>query len=160
MGGWCDHVTLEPSRKVNSRPFNTISSTAIHTSTAWIDSGQSGNINYDYAVVEVGSNIGQQTGLFGFTSNSYKGLSITINGYPDDKMGDYGITQWLHTGTLTTIYDNTVETNNTDAAKGQSGGPFYNNNDEAVAIMTGQNASNNIGTRITGQLVNWLSTFR
>lgn len=150
--GWVSYVTVSPSRKGLSCPFGTLRSTTIHTNTAWISSGDS---NYDYAVVEVGSQIGKSTGLFGFTTSSSTGTSVIVNGYAGGKQQQ----QWLMSGKITATTTNKVAYA-IDTNDGQSGSPIYNNSYEAVGIHTGGNSTNNSGTRITSSLYNWLVTFR
>lgn len=158
-GGWAKYITVVPSRKGSSKPFGTFTSTTLHTSNSWISSS---NANYDYAVIEVGSNVGAKTGLFGLSSSSATGNTVTINGYPGEKPQQ----QWLMSGSIQSVSTNRLFYS-IDTTGGQSGSPIYKSNYTAVGIHTdgvgsgsGASTTKNSGVRITGSLLNWLVTFR
>jgi len=150
--GWVDYVTVAPSRCDQSVPFGILQSTTIHTNSAWVNNADT---NYDYAVVEVGSNIGQQTGLFGFTASYSVGTPITVNGYP----AYHNAKQYFMEGTIHSITDYHVRYT-IDVTEGQSGSPVYNDSFQAVAIHSSSYNNLNYGVKITSSLVSWLLTFR
>lgn len=111
-----------------------------------------GNTNYDWCAVTLQNNLGSANGWFGkgWSKNSINGKSVTVSGYPGDKLGyqykDSGTTK--SSTTYKVLY-------NIDTVAGQSGSPVYDSNGVVWAIHTYASSSpNNCGNRIT----EWLYT--
>ncbi|MCL6458583.1 MAG: trypsin-like serine protease, partial [Gorillibacterium sp.] len=80
LGGWANSITVSPSKNGSSIPFGTVAGTYFHTSGNFIANG---DINYDYGVIEVADELGNDTGYFGYGyDSSPNGDSVTITGYP------------------------------------------------------------------------------
>lgn len=152
-GGWVSNVKVNASRKGSTYPFGTYNGTYFHTSQNYIN----GDSDFDYGVIEVSSDLGKKTGYFGFTwqSSSYNGSTVTVTGYPGEKIPG----QWTMSGTVyaTSTY---LLSYNVDTTGGQSGAPVYKNGNIAVAIHIEAGSAANNGRRITESLYNWLMTFR
>lgn len=165
---WCKYATVTFAQDgPNSAPYGTIRSTTIHTSSAWINNGDS---NQDWAVVEIGTDIGNKTGWFGklWTADSLNNTNITVAGYSGDlasskndssmqRMGKY---MWYCNGNIINSLPAKLEYN-ADTWSGNSGGPVYNSSCQVLAIHTyGVGSSKNGGTRITEWLYNFLVQFQ
>jgi glutamyl endopeptidase len=106
-----------------------------------------------------------------WTSGSLNGTNITVTGYPGDiatsindkndpNVQGKGTYMWYCNGTITNSLPARLEYN-ADTWGGNSGGPVYNNSNQALAINTyGIGSSTNGGTRITEWLYNFLVQFQ
>ncbi|RAU96861.1 serine protease [Paenibacillus sp. YN15] len=157
-GGWASSISVSPSIDGSYAPFGTVQGTYFHTSDTYISEGTAA---YDYGVIEVGNNLGSQTGYFGYgVESSIYGLNVTITGYPGDHLKE----QWTASGTITSsnyLYYRIYYAIDTES--GQSGAPVYKSGNIAVGIHTdGTTIGNpeNSGVRFTSSLKNWLDTFR
>lgn len=144
-------ITVYPGRNGNSKP---ISDT---TAKYYIDTKYTGSeVEWDYGIIVLNSNIGNTTGWFGLhgTSGSSIGTSsVRVTGYPSDKSG---YNMWTCTGTVSNITTNRFM-HTADTFDGQSGSPtyFYNSSygNQVVGIHT---HGGNYSRRITNTLVTWL----
>lgn len=144
-------VTIYPGRNGSSKPI-TAKMTKYYVDTKYTGS----QVDWDYGIIVLDSNVGNTTGWFGLhgTSGSSLGTSsITVTGYPGDLSGYY---MWTCGGTVSNITTNRFK-HTADTAGGESGAPtyFYNNTygHQAVGIHT---HGGNYSRRITATLVNWL----
>lgn len=152
---WCEYAEITAAQNGTSTPLGTQTSTIIHTSEAWI---QSGDFNQDWAIIEIDEELGRRTGYLGLkgTTSSMNGMEVTLTGYPGDKPQ----TMWTSSGVITNSYDAWLEYD-CDAVGGQSGSPVYNNENKVVAIHSASgNPTCNGGVRITKWLFETLKEFR
>ena len=169
---WCEYAKVTFAQNgPNSSPYGVVMSTTIHTSVAWIESGDE---NQDWAVVEIEEAVGNETGWFGkkWTSASLNNTSIRLAGYPgdiatslddknktDDEVPDKGKYMWTSTGKITESLDARLRYN-ADSMGGMSGCPVYNTSNQVLAIHAYGGSTSNSGTRITEWLYNFLEDFR
>lgn len=120
----------------------------------------SNNFNYDWAVIELDRNIGEQTGWYDIISNWFiDNSNIFSYGYPGDKPRG---TMWEAHGKMTskTTYQYDF---NIDAYPGQSGSPVFMTNDFGDTYVCGILAweSNNIngGTRINSFIYHYINSY-
>ena len=115
---------------------------------------------YDWAVLELEDNIGDQTGWlgFGWTSADMTGTEVTISGYP----GEYQYYQYEMSDEITRCTTNKLFYNVIDTSGGQSGSPIYTSSYVAYGIHCyGLNDNNeNSGTRITEWRFNYFKSFK
>lgn len=160
-GGWCDYVTVSPSRNENSYPYGTHTAQTLYVCTEYMTSAISDN---DYAVLVINTDVGLETGLFGWTTAVSVGSEATITGYPkyldSDKTIYAGRKQYRDKGTVTMVKTHRIGTNNIDISGGNSGGPIYSNDYLAYGIMSRTSGGNNVAKRITSNMSEWLATFR
>ncbi len=126
--GWATTVTVMPGVSVGSYPYGTHTPTNIYTTTAWIQSGQDYT---DYAVIILGSDVGNETGWFSMRAlSNAANQSVVITGYKQryyqHRMG--GITT-AHTPGGMIRYQ-------IDTSGGQSGAPVYCSGNVVIGIHT------------------------
>lgn len=114
--------------------------------------------NYDWGILILQDNIGDQTGWFsiGTTEGNLDGKLITVAGYPSDKkFFQYIATERLYGSDAYTCL------HNADIIVGQSGGPIYDINHTVWAIQTCESeyGSFNLGNRITKQLFDLIISY-
>jgi glutamyl endopeptidase len=168
-GGWATSISVVPARnsEAPTYPYGSTISTTFWTSSNYTNNE---NSDYDYAVLELNTNIGNLTGWFGThsQSSSLTGTNITITGYPGDENLYYQM--WGMSGTVSSTYTYTFRYA-IDTSGGQSGSPIYRYNSshgyQALGIHThgatyflGILTQNNFGTRITSNLFDFFSSFR
>ena len=114
------------------------------------------DINYDWGMFHINSNIGNTKGYLGWTTYISVDTTVQVIGYPSDQMMMAGKQVKSVTSTLIK-YD-------VDTRPGNSGSPVLNRSldDQIVAIHTGGSDSEqlNRGTRVTSRMASVLSTYR
>lgn len=107
------------------------------------------NARNDWAIIKVDGNIGKQTGWLGFeVSNNLIGTNVTVAGVTtvdgiNALYKSYGIVKRITNKEV--AYDASTQ-------GGQSGGPVFNDENEALAIHTMGGSYENSGTRIDSLL--------
>lgn len=152
---WCKYAEVTFAQDGSgSAPYGTIRSTTIHTSSAWINSG---DFNQDWSVIEIASPIGNRTGWFGkmWTSGTLNNTSVNLTGYPGDKPQ----TMWRSPGKIVNTHSAWVDFD-CDMVSGSSGSPIYNSSNQIVAINSAEGGALNGGVRITEWLYNFIDQFR
>lgn len=152
----CKSIEIIPAKSGNNNPFGVIGAKKLHICTAWVEEFDP---NEDWAVIELNSPIGKQTGWLGkmWTSGTLNGTIVNTTGYPGDKPFN---TMWCSSGTILNTYDKYVK-HDCDTYNGNSGSPIYNNSNQVLAIHSAgsEDATYNIGVRITEWLYNYLNSF-
>lgn len=159
--GWVKSITVKPGG-VNSK-FSATTTSKIYSVGGWVDNN---NWEYDYGILKLSTNVGEETGTFGLASRTNAQLSnqsAYVYGYPCDK-GTAG-TLWYDTGTISSVstrrfyYD-------ADTYPCQSGGPVVlaSNYKMIVGIHTnGFNSSSlikkNSATRIISDIITYVTGF-
>lgn len=163
MGEWATSIIVYPGRNGATAPYGSFAATNIYTVNGWVNTG---NPNYDYGLVKLGSNVGNTVGWFGYgwTSTDSFLLNKTshVRGYPGDK--SYG-TLWTMKGKIQQV-KKTRLFYQIDTFGGQSGSPHYGKwsdtcNPCAFGIHTygvGGNFTMNSSTRITQKVFNFLQS--
>lgn len=151
-GGWPDRVEIAPKRNGTSYPYGKLYATYFYTNTDWTKTQRPED---DYGFVELGTEISNQTGAFGFSYNAYVGEYITLNGYPGDKPQQ----QWYSTGTISRMDESNIYYLN-DMKRGHSGSPVYNSERSVLAINTYESSTTNFGRKITKDVYDWMLSFR
>lgn len=159
-GGWAENIKLWPGKDgfgLWNNPYGTTETTSLHTATQWTESEDG---EYDWAVLELEDNIGDETGWFGFgwTSGDLTGTEVTISGYP----GEHRYYQYEMTDEITRCTTNKLYYNVLDTTGGQSGSPIYTSDNIAYGIHCyGLNDNGeNSGTRITEWRYNYFKSFK
>ena len=150
-GGYASRIVFYPALNGPKGPANGYIATNVSASVDYL----LGDEQNDYAVFEVGSNIGNNFGYFGWATSISPGARIQSIGYPGDKpqfemWHCYGVCQRL----LQHSFLHTLDT-----VKSQSGSPVYTPTDTKVrGIHIGFNNEliNNEATLIQGELANLL----
>lgn len=146
INGWCEYVEV-------SFPGNSaIIASYMYTNSGWIDDS---DINLDWGVIEINTNIGYTLGWFGKTvvTNSMVNSSVEVIGYPGDKA--FG-TMWGGTGIITSTTNRIEHT--ADTYKGQSGSPILNSSNQVLGVHRGGTTSKGYGVKMTTNLYNYLQT--
>lgn len=118
--GWATKITAFPGQDGNLKPY-TAYATKLRSVTGWTDDEDN---DYDYALITLDRNIGDQTGWFGLASLSDDTLDSTtasIAGYP---AGLIWGAQYKSTGPIED-YDSTMLFYDIDTSGGMSGSGVY-----------------------------------
>lgn len=166
--------TVFPAHTDSSNPYGSSNIVGIIVYDAWTDDR---DIEHDWAIIELDSNIGDNVGWLGlrYQSGSYNGTSISINGYPKyvdiDNDGDDEITEVMYRsdGTISSSYTRLLRSVDTNTGGGMSGGPIYyyssSSGYTAIAIHSGSAKTSsgskfNNFVRITKDVYNDLVEYR
>ena len=157
--GWVRSIQVMPGRNGNTLPYGSVTSTNLRTVTGWTSSGDQ---NYDYGAIILPTDLGSQTGWFGF--GVYNDATLTasvgnISGYPGDKPSG---TQWYAARQIASVGPRKVYYD-IDTAGGQSGSAVYrivNGQRYAVAVHAYGGATTNSGTRIVTPVYNNMLAWR
>ena len=156
-GGWATSIDVNPGGIYSK--FSSVISRDFRTMNAWIN-GQSAD--YDYGLIQLSGNIGNQVGWFGTQTEPNSNLgnqSIYNYGFPNDK--SYG-TMWSDTtGTIGSV-NNRAFYHNADTYAGNSGGPIVlaSNAFYAVGIHSKSISEHyNQAARVTSDVVDLVLEF-
>lgn len=166
--------TVFPAHADNSNPYGSSDIIGVVVYDAWTDDN---NGEYDWAIIELNSNIGDNVGWLGlrYQGSSYNGTDISVNGYPKyvdiDNDGDEDITEIMYrsNGTISSSYTRLLRSVDTNTGGGMSGGPIYINSGSsgytAIAIHSGSSKTTsgskfNLFVRITQDVYNDLVAYR
>ena len=160
-GGWAKTIKVLPGKNGSSNPYGMAYSRTMHTSSNWVN-GESDL--YDYALLELDRNIGNNTGWFGlkYTPSSLTGKNVSVTGYPVEKSSQ----MWSMSGNIASSSSNKLYYS-IDTTGGQSGSPIYWRDSEYGHMGVGIHAygvtsssSKNSGTRITKYMFDLFNSFR
>ena len=150
MGGWADEIEVRPGRDENEEPFSKTTATHFATVDSWI---YDRDPDFDYGVIHLDEDLGEQTGWFGFSSKGDLALSdslVNISGYPADK--NFGRQQWHHANRVLRPEANRIFYD-VDTYGGQSGSPVWIYEDESdVPVVIGIHAYGVGGTPTSFQI--------
>jgi glutamyl endopeptidase len=149
--GWVQSIRVMPGRNGATLPYGsvTVPRANLRSVTGWTVNGP--NQEYDYGAMVLPTELGNQTGWFGFASYSDATLSpltVNLSGYPGDKPSG---TQWYQSSPIAALGPRKVYYT-IDTAGGQSGSAVYvirNGSRYGVAVHAYGGSSSNSGTRIT-----------
>jgi glutamyl endopeptidase len=145
--GWVRSIRVMPGRNGSSLPFGSVTSTDFRSVTGWTGSGDE---NYDYGAIRIPTELGNNTGWFGFGVYADSNLLATtanLAGYPGDKPAG---TLWYHARRVTSVNSRKVYYD-IDTSGGQAGSAVYriiSGGRYGIAIHAGGGATANSGTRI------------
>ena len=138
-------LNFSPARDENNYPYGTVGVTKY----AVLPEYKNGDDNYDWAILVLESNIGDEVGTITFgkykNASDCLGIGSVISGYPYDK----GYSQYGANGYIKKVSDNklwyTIDTNG-----GQSGSPIMDVNKRAYGVHTGglESEGFNWGSRV------------
>lgn len=158
--GWVRSIQVMPGRSGNQFPYGSVTSNDFRSVTGWTNSGDQ---NFDYGAIVLSTNLGGQTGWFGFAAFDDATINASvanITGYPGDKPAG---TQWFHGARVAGVNAQKVFYE-TDTAGGQSGSAVYridgSGNRYAMAVHAYGGSSSNSGTRINAQVSNNLAAWK
>lgn len=164
VGGFANTILVIPGRSGATAPFGSFNGASWSVSGGWITYGTP---KYDYAVIDLNSNVGNTVGYFGYMwtkdDSFYQGRKVTVRGYPGDKA--YG-TMWTMNGKIQTVQKKRLFYS-IDTFGGQSGSPIYGNNINGCGTCgfgihaygtNPPNVTKNSGARITKSIFNFFST--
>ncbi len=154
---YASNVVVYPAYSDSITPYGSATGTAFLINEGWYEDNSS---EYDWAVIELNSNIGDTVGYMGFRwqGSSYNGTNFMSNGYPALVGGTDNYYMYRSNGTVTTTYTRVLYSNNTNSAEGMSGGPVYIESETAgyvaIALISGgtQSGTNNTYIRITEEV--------
>ena len=146
--GWVKSIDVMPGRNEATLPYGTVRSTSFRSVTGWTVNGDA---TYDYGVIKIPTDLGAQTGFFGFgvySDQDLAAVTANISGYPGDKPSG---TQWYDKHQVASVTARKVFYD-IDTMGGQSGAAVYRIKDGkriAIAVHAYGGATTNSGTRIT-----------
>ena len=146
--GWVKSIDVMPGRNADQLPFGSVRSTSFRSVSGWTERGDQ---TFDYGAIRIPTDLGNQTGWFGFgvySDDDLKSVLANISGYPGDKpLG----TQWYDNHAVAAVDARKVHYD-IDTMGGQSGAAVYRVKDGkrlAIAVHAYGGAVTNSGTRIT-----------
>lgn len=165
---YAESGTVFPARADGSTPYGSSAITGIIVYDAWTDDN---DVEYDWAIIELNSNIGDSVGWLGlrYQGSSYNDTSISINGYPSTVNGNTTRIMYRSDGTISSSYTRLLRSTDTNLIGGMSGGPVYiyssSSGYTAIAIATSgvttsSGSKYNRFVRITQDVYNDLVEYR
>lgn len=140
-------------------PFGTAESISIFKAPNY---NQGDFYKYDWAIIVLDENIGNDTGWFGFTcyQPDYLTTTLTLSGYPHSDQYH----QYTATGNAMKYVDKVSEQeyrfqHNMDSTEGQSGSPIYNSSYMVYGIDSYHSTLNNYATRIDESTFNYFTAY-
>ncbi|MDE7398008.1 MAG: trypsin-like serine protease [Oscillospiraceae bacterium] len=134
---WAESVDITPAYNTGTvpKPYGTVTANKYSFECGW-GWAKNCDTNYDWGIITLSSNIGNQTGFWdvGYSNfNLWNGTSVLLNGYPKYIYEGEGPTrkeifttdQYLSTGTIGYTDEHFCYSYNLDASGGNSGGPCY-----------------------------------
>ena len=157
LGGWPTEIIIYPGRNGSSMPFGEAKAVKIHVPENFT---KNHNMNFDWGLIELDKNIGNETGYFGasWQLDSLNNTDVTISGYPGEKSKQ----MWQMSGSIFDMNEYKIHYT-IDTTGGQSGSPVYLEDDYlSVAIHTNgaYDKISNKGTRITKGIFDFIESFR
>ena len=151
--GFVRSIKVMPGRNGSTMPYGSVTSSNLRTVQGWVDDGDQ---DHDYGAIILNTNLGSQTGWFGFGVYSDSTLTSSvgnISGYPGDKPDG---TQWYAARRIASVGARKVHYD-IDTFGGQSGSAVYRivgGARYAFAIHAYGGATTNSGTRIVTPVYN------
>ena len=152
-GGWAKSITVWPGKDgfgLWNNPYGSVDVSYMSANSLFVD----GNEMYDYGVLILKSDVGDETGWFGLTysdsTEDISGTNITISGYP----GDDRYYQYTMSGTVSRCQGIRIFTT-IDIVGGNSGSPVYTSENVVTAICYAESASENILVRMYDSNYEW-----
>lgn len=159
-------MTARPGRDENELPFCSVGSTKVRVYPNWVASPFPAG-NYDLALITLARNVGTLTGTLGVIAQTEDELLNTVfdlAGYPGQPpAGNPAHTMWWRDQFIVDVTPERVF-HIIDTTSGQSGSPIWRNfggyQNRIVAVHTGStiDLSENIGTRITQEKLDWIAS--
>lgn len=151
--GFVRSIKVMPGRNGTALPYGSVTSSNLRTVEGWANNGDE---DHDYGAIILNTDLGSQTGWFGF--GVYDDATLTssvgnISGYPGDKPDG---TQWYAARRIDSVGPRKVYYD-IDTYGGQSGSCVYrivNGARYAVAVHAYGGATTNSGTRIVTPVYN------
>jgi glutamyl endopeptidase len=157
--GWVLSIQVMPGRNGTRLPYGAVTSTRFSSVTGWTEGGDE---NYDYGAIILPTDVGNETGWFGFGAypdQELKNAVCNISGYPSDKSDG---TQWYDRHQIADVTATKVSYD-IDTLGGQSGSAVYrilNGGQYGIAIHAYGGAVYNSGTRISLPVFNNLKAWK
>ena len=151
--GFVRSIKVMPGRNGSTLPYGSVTTSNLRTVRGWVDDGDE---DHDYGAIILPTNLGSQTGWFGFGVYSDATLKASvgnISGYPGDKPDG---TQWYAARRIDSVGPRKVYYD-IDTYGGQSGSCVYRivgGDRYAFAIHAYGGATTNSGTRIVTPVYN------
>ncbi len=161
-GGWADSVEVIPGYDFGYRPYGTTYASYMWTFAGWIEDEDP---NWDLALLELSSPVGNQTGWLGLKSASdgeLEGEVINTAGYPGDLSGGRGL--YATDAVCDYVTAHQIMANGTfDVMGGQSGSGVWlltGTERHVVGVVAYESTSYNKATRITAakydSILSWM----
>ena len=157
-GGWPTEILIYPGRNDSSKPFGEVKAITIHVPESFTNNRDT---NFDWGLIELDKNIGNETGYFGalWKLDSLNDTDITIAGYPAENYTQ----MWKMDGNILNSHEYKINYN-IDTTGGQSGSPVYLTTDNYLSVAIHTNGDYlkrfNKGTRITKGIFDFMESFR
>lgn len=157
--GWARRISVMPGRNGASLPFGAVTSSNFRAVTGWTNNGDQ---NFDYAAINIPTQLGNTVGWFGigvYSDADLNSVTANIAGYPGDKPSG---TMWYDSRRIASVNTRKVYYD-IDTAGGQSGAAVYriiNGGRFGVAIHAYGGATTNSGTRINTAVYNNLIAWK
>lgn len=161
---YASNLVVYPAYSNSLTPYGSANATAYIMNEGWTDEHSS---EYDWAVIELDSNIGDSTGYLGlrWQAASYNGTEFMSNGYPYEVDGYDNYHMYRSTGYVTSTTDRKLYSTGTNSIDGMSGGPAYIETEGdyvAIALISGgtEDGTKNAYVRITQEVFDLFVSYR
>ena len=157
--GWVKRIQVMPGRNGVNLPYGSVTSTSFRSVSGWFNSGDQ---NYDYGAIILGTELGNTVGWFGYQVLGDADLTASvanIAGYPGDKPAG---TMWFQSNKVASVGPRKVYYD-IDTAGGQSGAPVWRlvgGNRYGLAVHAYGGATTNSGTRITSPVASNIAAWK
>lgn len=154
------NATIIPAHNTgtNPMPFGVAHATYFHCGGGW---AHSGNLSDDWGIIELDTNIGNQTGWLGlqYRSSYASGTTARANGYPGEVEGQTNTSYtgyhdlYFRMGTvMSSSRENILESTNMYISSGDSGGPCFIYSNDTGYTAIGITSHHGVGDEITGDI--------
>ncbi|UZD52700.1 trypsin-like serine peptidase [Bacillus halotolerans] len=158
LNTWNKTITVIPGKNGSEEPFGQVSSENLWSVEGWT---KDKDPNYDYGAIILPTQLGNNTGYFGFgvfSDSILINTKVNLSGYPGDKPN----TQWAMYEKIESVNARKVEYM-IDTIPGHSGSPIWFDEQNGQHYAVGIHAYGgcpNSGTRINHEVFNNLMTWR
>ncbi len=156
-GGWVRSARIVPAFDGTNEPYGAADATLLRTFTAYT---QNLDPDYDIALIELDSGVGDRTGWLGVmsaTDDQLRHATVNTGGFPEDKRRFYGVDfMWGANGRVASFTPDTITyAGALDTYEGQSGSGLWLDSSRTgagvyvVGVHTQGDAVANYGVRIS-----------
>jgi glutamyl endopeptidase len=164
-GGWATNVQFNAAQNDASLPFGSAFATRLLSVNGWSDDA---NSDYDFGMLILGSELGNQTGFFGIISfgsdSELTSSKVNVTGYPGDKGGRQ---MWTHADAIKRVQSEQFFYD-IDTVGGQSGSGVWStwaghSGEKIAGVHTTGSSSGNGATKLSrwkfDKIVEWFQKY-
>lgn len=156
-GGQAKFINVYPGLNGGNLVYGQVCAKSVYVTSAWKTLPE---VSENWSLIKLQTlnggvtTVGDTTGYFGldfYVSDSIKGRSVSVIGYPSDKRNGTNFTMWRGNGTVTRV-DNYFLDYDCDTVD-ESGAPVLNSSNRIVAVHARALNNTNYGVKISSTLL-------